>query len=384
MKKYVKIIICFVIIIAIAFGVFIFISKKSNDNYTALETYISNIYGKYHLIPEFNNINNADSNWLWDNINTYLWSIPENEKRNSKFADYTYDEILRISKFLYGDNFKLTPPKNNDYMLYDENTNKFGPTAYDVEEYIDYKIEKIEEKNNTFEVTLVSYYIYPDFLGNTPSNKFKIYNISDYKLNFENSTPIATFKDANEDYKQKILNNKDKLSEMLFTIEFDTETNLYHITSCKYLNVKPEDTLSIYYTEMKNTFEVYNIKYDYEELYEADEVLVENFDELTSIYTENALDTYKKEMDLLVFRDNQVYIKAGDINIAEYLKNIKFTNIKETDNSISCTATRTFRKSFSSEDPEYNDTYEISDNFEIIKDGNSWKINEFSYNNITE
>ena len=135
---------------------------------------------------------------------------------------------------------------------------------------------------------------------------------------------------------------------------------------------------------MQNTFEVWNIDYEYDDIYTSSEILVKNFDKLSSIYTENSIETYKNEMDLFVFKDNgEVYITAGDINIADYIDTIDIKNVKNESNKISCDIVRTFRKSFNPEDTEYNETYTKTDNFTIIKDSssNSWLIDKFNYNN---
>jgi hypothetical protein len=131
---------------------------------------------------------------------------------------------------------------------------------------------------------------------------------------------------------------------------------------------------------MQDTFEIMNIDYDYEEIYNSDEVLVNNFDELSSIYSQNALDTYKTEMNLFVFKNGKTYITAGDINVSNYIAKIDFENVVYSSDSITCDVIRTFRKSFDSSDEEYNETYTKSDTFTIIKDSDGWIIDEFSYN----
>ena len=134
---------------------------------------------------------------------------------------------------------------------------------------------------------------------------------------------------------------------------------------------------------MQSTFEIMSINYNYDDIYTQDEVLVNNFDELSSIYTENSIDTYKKEMDLFVYKDNgEVYITAGDITVGDYLQKIKFENIETSKNKISCNVIRTFRESFDANDEGYNKTYQKEDKFTIVKTDGQWFVDEFSYNNL--
>ncbi len=381
MKKKIKFLIYTIIVIILIIICFLLIKKsKFDDDYSILIKYIKNIYGEAHLIPEFDNINNADEEWLWNNINQYLWNIPENEERNNKYCDYSYEEISQIAKTLYGNNLNKSVPTGNNFMLYDDYNNKYGPPAYNLEEYYAYKIENIEKNKNIFNVTIIDYTISMyNTLGNNPTNTIDIFNINDFKLNSYNATPIVSLNTLNTDYSDKILNNKNKLSRKLLTIELDKKTHEYHIKSCKYLDIKSEDILANTYKNMQNTFEILYINYDYEDLYDNNEAEVKNFNELASIYTENALPIYKEQMELFMFKEDKIYIQPGDINIAEYLEHIKFNNIKKSSNSISCTVVRTFRKGFSPDDEDYNETYEVSNEFSIIKDGDNWKVDKFSY-----
>ena len=195
-------------------------------------------------------------------------------------------------------------------------------------------------------------------------------------------TPIISIKSLNDNTFKNLLEHKAKLSRKILTIEYNEKTKNYNIISCKYIASKPEETLATYYRKMQDTFEIWKVDYDYDEIYTSSEVLVNNFDELSSIYSENALETYKKEMDLFVFKSNgDVYITAGDINIADFIYKIEFENITIDENSITCNVIRSFRKSFDPDEEDYNEIYTKSDKFTIIKDSSKeWIVDEFSYN----
>ena len=131
---------------------------------------------------------------------------------------------------------------------------------------------------------------------------------------------------------------------------------------------------------MQNTFEIMSIDYTQEDIYSQDEVIVNNFDELISIYTENAVPTYKEEMSLFIYKDNgEVYITAGDINVRDYISKIEFKDIQTSENQITCSVVRTFRKSFDPTDEDYSETYQKEDNFTIVKIDGKWFVDEFRY-----
>ena len=156
MKKFIKIFIILIIIVFITFGIYKLTqnkSKKTTSNYPDLEKYINTIYGKTYLIPEFENINDADENWLWENINQYLHNNSEFDERNSKQYDYTYDEICQFVNTIYGPDLKKTFPTGAEYMRYDTYHDKYGPTSYGLEYYYDYKIENIDKNENIYTIS---------------------------------------------------------------------------------------------------------------------------------------------------------------------------------------------------------------------------------------
>ena len=270
-------------------------------------------------------------------------------------------------------------------MRYDSYKELYGPTAYGISNYYDYKIDTIIKEGTTYTVSIYDYTVSSEnFLGDDPTDDyFEIFNNYDYQLNSTNGTPILQVETLDDKRFQNLIENKDKLSHKILTIEFDETTNLYYIKSCKYEGTTPTEIISTIYKKMQSTFEIMSIDYNYEDLYTQEEVLVNNFDELTSIYTDNAINTYKDEMDLFTYKDNgKVYIMAGDINVSEYLVKVEFKDIQENDNKITCTVVRTFRNSFDYSDPGYNETYTKEDKFTIVKENNSWLVDEFSYNNF--
>ena len=131
---------------------------------------------------------------------------------------------------------------------------------------------------------------------------------------------------------------------------------------------------------MENTFEIMSINYNHEDIYTQDKVLVNNYDDLISIYTENGAKIYKKEMSLFVYDDDDVYITAGDIEVGEYLAKVEFKDIENLNDVITCTAVRTFRESFDPSNEGYNKTHQDEAIFTIVNIDDTWLVDDFSYN----
>lgn len=388
MKKFSKFLISIIIIAFIIFVIsefFIIKNRNKTEDYSELKSYLKDIYGTTFLIPEFEDINKADEDWLWENVNQYVWNHEDEYKeKNNKEYGYTYEDVSKIVKILYGDNLKKKFPKGAISMRYDSYNDLYGPTSYGITNYYDYKIDKITKDGDIYTVSIYDYtisnYLSFDNEENDDQN-YVVYNNYDYLLNYEEGTPIVSVESLNDDEFKNLLDKKDLLSHKILKFEYDGATNKYYIKSCKYEGTTIENTLATVYSEMKMTFEIESIDYERDDIYTQDEVLVENFDELSSIYTENALKTYKEEMGLFDFKDNgEVYIMAGDITVGEFLVRTEFKDIKEEKDKISCTAVRTFRRSWDSTDEAYNKTYEKEDNFSIVKKDGKWYVDEFSYN----
>lgn len=388
MKKNLKLFIFIILLCAIVFGIYqLAFSKTKNSstkNFSNLKKYIADIYGTTFLIPEFDDINDADENWLWENVNQYVWNHnDEYKEKNEQEYGYTYEDISKIVKTLYGDNLKKKFPKGAVSMRYNFYRELYGPTSFGVPNYYNYQIDDITKKENTYTVSIYDFTVssYGFWGDDTTDDYFNIFNNYDYLLNGDDGTPIISVATLKDKKFENILDKKGELSHKILTIQYDEASNLYYITACKYEGTKPTEILANAYHEMQLTFEIMSIDYNYEDIYTQDEVIVNNFDELSSIYTENSINTYKEEMDLFVYKDNgDVYITAGDITIAEYLAKIEFKDVEAAENKISCNVIRTFRNSFDPGDEEYHQTYQKENKFTIIKVDNRWFIDEFSYN----
>ena len=387
MKKNLKLLIIIIILGIIAFVMYqiVFLKKTKKEDFSGIQNYIKDIYGRTFLIPEFKDINEADESWLWENVSQYVWNHDdEYHEQNEQPYGYTYEEVSKIVKILYGDTLQKKFPKGAVAMRYHSYNELYGPTSFGITNYYDYKIDSITRNENTYTVSLYDYTIsLENFYANSDvENAFEIFNNYDYMLNGTNATPLLTLQTLKDEKFKNILNQKTSLSHKILTIDYDEAEKLYYIKSCQYVDTKDTEILATMYYKMQNTFEIMSVDYIQEDIYSQEEVIVNNFDELISIYTENAIPTYKEEMNLFVYKDNgDVYITAGDINVRDYIFKIEFKDIQTSENQITCSVVRTFRKSFNPSDEEYHQTYQKEGTFTIVKIDGKWLIDEFSYTN---
>lgn len=382
-----KIVTVFIILIII--GLIYFIAKNnkileitstelSDTTKSEIISYINDIYNIHRSIPEFENINKADELWIWDNINQYLCNHSEYEERNQS-CDYTYEEISNFAKILYGEQFILETPIQNPAMIYDEETNKYGVPLYTVESLKEYQIESIEKSDNIYTVSIIDYVIsfVPPFGNESKENLIYFHNITDFNLNSMSPNIIFELTEL-KNYKEKILENKDNFTSKTIILEYDENSNQYHILSCKY-NYSTEDLIREKYTQMLDSFSIYNLEYNQNDFNASIYAEITNFNDISSIYTKNGTEIYKKTFELLIFKDDKVFIEAGDFAPTDKLFLTEFSNIQNNENEISCTVTSTLFKSFDYEltiqdlDPELFIT-----NFKLIKENNEWKIDEFN------
>lgn len=378
MKKFFKFLFVLIIILLLSFILYSFISntnKISDEEKTELLSYIDDIYNNVHSIPEFDDINDANEYWIWDNINQYLSNHEEFNNRNKKNFDYTYEEICSYAQKLYGKNLKKVFPKENDIMLYDETTNKYGVPAYSLEASYHYQVENIEKNNNIYTVDIIDYAVSLfECFGENPSYHINFFNNFEFNLNYDNSKDIIFYTTKFKDYENKVLENKDKFTSKTLSIEYDKTSNEYHILSCKY-NIKDIDIIKQEYSKMLDSFDLINLDYNMDELNTSEQSKIKNIDEIISIYTNNGLNIYKNTHPLLSFKNDEAFISLGGMYTLDYIYSTDFSNIERNGNEITCTAITLLREDISSLNPSSNT---VSHNFKIIKENDIWKIDEFS------
>lgn len=208
--------------------------------------------------------------------------------------------------------------------------------------------------------------------GSTEENSIYFYNTLDYNLSSTSSDIIFNLTEL-KNYKNKILENKNKFTSKTLTLYYDGK---YHINSCKN-NYSDEDIIKEKYKKMLDSFNIYAFEYNISENSTFSEIT--NFETISSIYSQNGLTIYQNTFASLDFQDNKVFINFKDFNLLDNLFASKLSNVSKKENEITCTITSYL----------YNSTYNINnisdlttiDNeFKLIKENNTWKIDYFNIN----
>ena len=189
-----------------------------------------------------------------------------------------------------------------------------------------------------------------------------------------------------------VLENKEKFTSKTLTIEYDEQNKQYHIISCKY-NYSDIDTIKNVYSKMMDSFNLYYLKFDINESTNFEKIEIQNFDEITSIYTTNGLEIYKKLNNNLFFEENIAFINYNtwqtldNPDLLYHVHSTKFSNIEKKENSITCTVSSTLLKNpyEASYPPTENDleNQPFTAKFKILKIDNKWKIDEFNIDFIS-
>lgn len=206
--------------------------EEAKEPSQSIEEYIESIYPikAGESIPVFENINEADSYWIWST------AIKNCGTKEMGAIGFKKKDAIKNAKRLFGSNIPDFP-ENNDELLsnfdidYSEendiyswigNSSSIADTSY-------YIITSQNRENNQYEVEIAEYIVYEwsepyvlikDLDGNTLANfRFNV----DYTGNDDLEVLIKDFID----------NNMDKLNKKILTIKVDIKNGLYNIVSVK-------------------------------------------------------------------------------------------------------------------------------------------------------
>lgn len=194
-----------------------------------INDYIKKIYSYYETsIPEFDNINSADEDWLWA-VSFF----------KSKFGNYLfvpYSLVQGNAKELFGSNLKKEFPKteikvatytskDNTFDIKGRGGNTFWPT---------YAILDVEKTSTGFNVKIVEYMIDRTGGYGAASEEEAIAAADKIYLCKNSESRMKQFKVGEErlieDY---VLENKDQFTSKLLTLTQDAQTKQLYITSSK-------------------------------------------------------------------------------------------------------------------------------------------------------
>ncbi len=200
-----------------------------------IEDYIDVLHPAGTSIPDFDNINNADRNWIWHTVRCLI-DVLDTRKENNEIS---YNGITKIANIIFGDDFKQKFPSSGDYYLsYNSDSGYYKTHSYmewAEDYYPSYVIKNITKQDEkTYIATIVEYVVIDDtFKGN--GSTAKLYNNKDYYDGSEKY--IKEFKNYDKvigerETKEYVLKNVDKFTTKQLTINLDENHN-FNITSCK-------------------------------------------------------------------------------------------------------------------------------------------------------
>lgn len=155
MKKMIAII-CVLLVIFI--GMYInqkneIINKKIRaDEVSKIEEYISKIYlwkeVTKEALPEFDNINEAPEDWIWENV-----------KKNLEEYELTYEQIQDKVQELFGTEFtKQFPKEGNKSLMLESESGKYIATDIELDNEKDsFLINKIQKTKENYTVEIMEY-----------------------------------------------------------------------------------------------------------------------------------------------------------------------------------------------------------------------------------
>lgn len=117
-----------------------------------IENYIKQIYMWKEItkeaLPKFENINQAEEEWIWEVI-----------KKNLESETTNYEQIQEKAKELFGKDFiKEFPKEGTEKLKYNEQTNEYEATREMPDEEIDlFLLNNIKKENDSYRVEIIEY-----------------------------------------------------------------------------------------------------------------------------------------------------------------------------------------------------------------------------------
>lgn len=200
-----------------------------------IDTYISNIYyGLNTTISEFENINSANEEWIWECAYSNLNNIVSDDTTIVK-----KEQIEESAKQVFGNNFKKEFPEEGlEFWLEPEEDGYFyAKTSVEKDFYDDYILVSYERNGSIITANIVEYKYNEIFLGEpTHLNLYKIDSediIKTYSLNYNglNDKYNDFLLQKQEEAETFVKNNAEMFSTATITLEYDEQTETMHIKS---------------------------------------------------------------------------------------------------------------------------------------------------------
>ena len=200
-----------------------------------LDDYISDIYfGLDTYMSEFDNINLADENWIWECTHRFLW-----KDDNAIPGIISKEDIETAAKKCFGDNLQKEFPKEGlEFWLEPEEDGYFlAAASTELDFHNDYEIVSYNKTDKDIIVNIVEYKYNEIFLGEpTEFNLYKVNSdeiIKSYDLspNTVNGNYNEFLLNKHDEAKIFVKENVELFSTATITLEYDEQNDLLYIKS---------------------------------------------------------------------------------------------------------------------------------------------------------
>lgn len=188
-------------------------SQVSAGDVEKIQEYIEKIYlwkeVTNEALPVFDDINQADSKWIWEVV-----------KNNLDDYSISYDDANKKVKELFGQECNVQLPKEgNDSFVYNEKTEKYDATNVELDNKQDsFLIDDITKTDDGFCVGIIEYLV-----NHENENNEIIENTNEEKIE-----TVEISNDSDLKIHEIVKNNKDKFSKK--TIYLKNENNSLVVT----------------------------------------------------------------------------------------------------------------------------------------------------------
>ena len=193
------------------------IEEITDEERQKIEEYITKVCDGNVKIYEFNDINEANKEWIYSHY-------PSEEDYNA--SGVSEEELVSTLKEVFGTNLELNVKKDTenadgDYIpKYNSQTGKYEYSPYGDTIRTDYIIDTITKNDNGYIVRLVEYSVQRDLERNADYD-YAVFRYNEISNEFwKNWKKVFELKDeTDEEIKQKVLEQKDKFVSYNFVIQ---------------------------------------------------------------------------------------------------------------------------------------------------------------------
>lgn len=197
-----------------------------------IEEYIKNIYPlpgeKPKALPIFDKIEEADKEWIWSTAIRYVRDEDEIGIYKAKKS-----KIEQAAKELYGDKIGNFPGERKELLIektQEEDEYWWMGNQASITKVLKYKIKSIEKEGELYKIEIAEYIIHDwgngIYIADIKGNKQKTFVTAEQaeKLDYDRDKIY-------EEIEKYVKENIEKMDTKIIKIEYDKNTNLYHIVS---------------------------------------------------------------------------------------------------------------------------------------------------------